>query len=102
MGEPPPHQLGGDICAGQGTRRTTAEGGPAHKLSYFASGIFVEQTLRVTGSQSYQSYVCPYAHTNQYYNSFVPCTIRNWNFVRLTCTFICIIHLKVAFGHTCK
>ena len=30
MREPPPHQLGGDISAGQGqrTRGTTAEGGP--------------------------------------------------------------------------
>ena len=31
MGEPPPHQLGGDISAGQGqrSRGTTAERGPA-------------------------------------------------------------------------
>ena len=31
-GEPPPHQLGGDIGTGQGqgTRGTTAEGSPAH------------------------------------------------------------------------
>jgi len=33
--------------------------------SYFPSGIFVEQTPRVTSSQFYQSYICPYAHTNQ-------------------------------------
>ena len=37
MGEPPPHQLGGDIGAGQGQRirRTTAEGGPVHTNDTF-------------------------------------------------------------------
>ena len=49
-----------------------------HNLTYFPSGTFVEQTPRVTRSQSY---ACPYAHTNQYYNSFVPhiATICNWD-----------------------
>ena len=52
-----------------------------YSLSYFPSGMFVKQTWRVTRSQFYQLYVCPYTHINinQYCNSFVPRIIRNWN-----------------------
>ena len=48
-------------------------------LFYFPPGNFVEQTPRVTRSQSYQLFLCPYAHTTSFYNSFIPRTIRNWN-----------------------
>ena len=37
-----------------------------HGLFYFLTGIFVEQAPRVTRSQSF---VCPYAHTSNSYNS---------------------------------
>ena len=50
-----------------------------HGLFYFPSGVFVEQAPRVTRSQSHQVFVCPYAHTSSFYNSFVPRTICNWN-----------------------
>jgi len=46
-----------------------------NSLSYFPSGMFVEHTPRTTRPQFYQSYVCPYAHTNEYCNSFIPHTI---------------------------
>ena len=50
-----------------------------HGLFYFPSGVFVEQAPRVIRSQSHQFFVCPYAHTSSFYNSFVPRAIRNWN-----------------------
>ena len=50
-----------------------------HGLFYFPSGVFVERAPRVTRSQSQQYFVCPYAHTGSFYNSFVPRTIRDWN-----------------------
>ena len=46
-------------------------------LFHFPTGIFVEQTPRVTRSQSHHLFVCPHAHTSSFYNSFVPRTIRN-------------------------
>ena len=48
-------------------------------LFHFPTGIFVEQTLRVTKLQSHHLFVCPHAHTSTFYISFVPHTIRNWN-----------------------
>ena len=57
-------------------------------LFHFPTSIFVEQTPRVTRSQSRHLFVCPHAHLSSFhphahlssfYNSFVPHTIRNWN-----------------------
>ena len=50
-----------------------------HGLFYFPNDIFVEKAPRITRSQSYQHFVCPYAHTSNFYYSFVPRTIRSWN-----------------------
>ena len=50
-----------------------------HGFFYFPSGVFVEQAPRLTRSQSRKLFVCPYAHTSSFYNSFVPRTVRNWN-----------------------
>ena len=49
-------------------------------LFHFTTGIFVEQTPRVTRLQSHHLFdVCPHAHTSSFYNSFVPHIIHNWN-----------------------
>ena len=52
-------------------------------LFHFPTGIFVEQTPRVTRSQTHSLtislFVHMHNHTSSFYNSFVPRTIRNWN-----------------------
>ena len=47
-----------------------------HGLFQFSTNVFVKGP---TTSQNYQSFVCPYVHTHQYFNSFVPCTVRIGN-----------------------
>ena len=51
-----------------------------HGMFYFPSAVFVRQdTHRFTRSSYHPSFVCPYARTCYYFNSFVPRTVRLWN-----------------------
>ena len=51
-----------------------------HGMFYFPSAVFVRQdTHRFTRSSHHPSFVCPYARTCYYFNSFVPRTVRLWN-----------------------
>ena len=46
----------------------------------FQMMFFVHQrALRTTQSSNYHTYICPFARTCSYFNSFVPRTIRYWN-----------------------
>ena len=87
-------------------------------LFHFPNGNFVEQTPRVTRSQSHHLLICP--HTSSFYNSFVPRTIHNWNMFtahvplasypgpfekseRLIYPYLLLYHpLNLIFGHTCE
>ena len=70
-------------------------------LFHFPTGIFVEQTSRVTRSQSHHLFVCPHAHTSSFYNSFVPRTIHNWNMHMYS--YLPLYHpINLIFGHTCE
>ena len=73
-------------------------------LFHFPTGIFVEQTPRVTRSQSHHLFVCPHAHTSSFYNSFVPRTIRNWNMFTAHVPLPTSVSsfLNLIFGHTCE
>jgi hypothetical protein len=47
-----------------------------HGLFHFPNDVFVHQrALRTTQSSNYCSYICPFARTCSYFNSFVPRTI---------------------------
>ena len=51
-----------------------------HGMFYFPSVVFVRQdTHRFTRLSHHPSFVCPYARTCYYFNSFVPRTVRLWN-----------------------
>ena len=71
-------------------------------LFHFPTGIFVEQTPRVTRSQSHHLFVCP--HTSSFYTSFVPRTIRNWNMFTAHVPLPTSVSsfLNLIFGHTCE
>ena len=51
-----------------------------HGMFHFPSAVFVRlDTCRFTRSSYHPSFVCPYARTCYYFNSFVPRTVRLWN-----------------------
>ena len=51
-----------------------------HGLFYFPENIFFHHNnQRVTRSLNPYSFVCPFARTCYYYNSYIPRTIRLWN-----------------------
>ena len=58
-------------------------------LFYFPNDVFVHQTSSVTTrSSTSQTFICPFARTCSYFNSFVPCTIHSWNFLPTSVTSI--------------
>ena len=58
-----------------------------HSLLYFLGGVFCyHNAQRVTRSLNPHSFVCPFARTCYYYNSYVPRTIRLWNSLPISLT----------------
>ena len=58
-----------------------------HGLFYFPENVFCHlDAQRVTRSLNPHSFVCPYAHTCYYYNSYVPRTVRLWNSLPISLT----------------
>ena len=71
-------------------------------LFYFPNDVFVHQTSSIiTRSSTSQTLICPFARTCSYFNSFLPHTIRSWNFLPTTVTSInSIASFKLKHNHS--
>ena len=54
----------------------------AHGLCYFPAGVFMLHQSHSARLAKHHTMLCPHAHTNYYFHSFVPSGVRAWNFLK--------------------